>query len=267
MTKIFAHRGYRKKYPENTLLAFRAAIDAGCDGIELDVQLSKDNQVVVIHDEKLWRTTNGRGAVRDMTYEQLSELDAGHGERIPLLSEYFDLVEKLPLVTNIELKNRRIPYEGMEELILQMIRERDLSDRIIFSSFNHDSVNKLKQLAPDINCGYICRGRLDGDFLARKMCESKVDFIHPALWRLNAKFMESVEQHNMRISVWTVNFKRSIRRLIEQGVYGILTDDPPLLREVIRHLEAVLAPITEKRKELTDTAVLQDDEPVILTQQ
>ena len=104
MTKIFAHRGYRTKYPENTLLAFRMAIETGCDGIELDVQLSKDGEIVIIHDESVDRTTNGSGAVCDMTFAQLRELDAGLGERIPLLSEYFDLVEGLPMITNIELK-------------------------------------------------------------------------------------------------------------------------------------------------------------------
>ena len=226
MMKVFAHRGYRAVYPENTLLAFRQAISAGCYGIELDVQLSKDGFLVVIHDEDVRRTTDGNGAVCDMTWAQLCELDAGQGEKIPLLSEYFELVRQLPLITNIELKNSEVPYEGMEERVIEMVRAGGLSERVIISSFKHESVNKVKKLAPDIMCGYICWGKLDGDELALKAREYGVEFIHPALSSIEAGFLEAVMRNNLRISVWTVNDIGEMERLVKQGVYGIFTDDP-----------------------------------------
>jgi len=231
MTKIFAHRGYRAKYPENTMLAFKKAIETGCYGIELDVQLSKDGAVVIIHDENVKRTTNSSGAVCDLTIAQLRELDAGHGERIPLLSEYLDLVVELPLITNIELKNSVIPYDGMEKRVLEMVRSHGLSERIIFSSFNHASVNKMKKLAPDIFCGYICSGKLDGESLAASMRETGVEFIHPHIKSLDGEFMEAVRKNNIDINIFTVNDVGVAKRLISQGVYGIFTDDPHLLAD------------------------------------
>ena len=215
------------------MLAFRKAIYTGCEGIELDVQFSKDGKIVIIHDEDVSRTTNGSGSVCDMSCAQLRELDAGRGERIPLLSEYFDMVEDLPIVTNIELKNNLIPYKGLEEMVLEMVRARVLSDRVIISSFNHESVDKVKNLAPDILCGYICWGKLDGEGLAARMCETGVEFVHPALSSLDSEFMESVRVNSLRISVWTVNDAESMRQLTELDVYGIFTDDPKNIR---RHL-------------------------------
>ena len=232
MTKIFAHRGYRAKYPENTLLAFRKAIETGCDGIELDVQLSKDGEIVIIHDESVDRTTNGSGAVCDMAYAELRGLDAGLGERIPLLSEYFDLDEGLPLITNIDLKNNVVPYEGMEKKVLEMVRSYGLSDRVIFSSFNHESVNKIKKLASDIPCGYICWGKLDGEALVESMKRTGVEFIHPGLESINEVFMEVVRRYNLRISVWTVNSINETKRMIELGAYGVFSDDPLLLQKI-----------------------------------
>jgi len=229
MIRVFAHRGYRAKYPENTVLAFKKAVEAKCYGIELDVQLSKDGQIVIIHDEDVKRTTDGSGAVCGFTYAQLRELDAGQGERIPLLSEYLDLVEDLPFITNIELKNNKIPYEGLEEKVLEMVRSRGLSDRVIFSSFNHESVNKMKKLAPDILCGYICSGKLDGEALATSMRETGVEFIHPHIKSLDEDFMNAVRENSISIIVFTVNDVGVAKRLISQGAYGIFTDDPHLL--------------------------------------
>ena len=227
--RIYAHRGYRARYPENTLLAFSKAIDAGCDGIELDVQLTKDRKIVIIHDEDVSRTTDGSGAVCDMTYARLCELDAGLGEKIPLLSEYFDLAGKLPIYTNIELKNSIVPYEGMEELVLEMVRSYGLSNKVIISSFSHESVNKMKNIALDIKCGYICGSRFDADALAAAMRETNVEYVHPYVNSLDAELMEAVRRNGLKISVWTVNDEDKMRWLAEQGAYGVFTDDPPLL--------------------------------------
>ena len=138
MTKNFAHRGFSGKYPENTMLAFRKAIELGVDGIELDVHLTKDGQLVIIHDETTNRTCGVSGQVGKMTMEELRQLDASYLWRgqleqnpIPTLREYCQLVEKLPLVTNIELKTNIYEYPGIEAKVLEMIREFHLEDRVI----------------------------------------------------------------------------------------------------------------------------------------
>lgn len=124
MKKILnvAHRGLSGLYPENTMIAFRKAIEADCDGIEMDVHLTRDGVPVVIHDEEVDRTTNGSGYVKDFTYEQLCNLDAGikfsdefKGEKIPTLKEFFDFMKDNDKLINIELKNSIIHYEGLEK--------------------------------------------------------------------------------------------------------------------------------------------------------
>ena len=241
MTINFAHRGYRAMYPENTLLAFRKAIEAGCDGIELDIQLSKDGELVVTHDEDLWRTTGYDGAVRDMTLAGLRALDAGGGERIPLLSEYFELITGMPgmdhpPITNIELKNSEVSYDGMEEKALALVRERGVENRVVFSSFNHESVIKLKKLAPEIPCGFLCSGKPDIDALAALMRDTGVDFLHPDIASIDSQFIEAAARRGIRLNIWTVNDEPTMRRLIEQGAHGIFTDDPGLLTRALREI-------------------------------
>ena len=147
MSKIFAHRGFSGKYPENTMLAFKKAVEIGCDGIELDVHLTKDNVLVIIHDEDIKRTANGQGLVRDMTFEELRRFDYSAGfkgvygfNEIPTLREYFELVKDTDIITNIELKTGIFEYPTIEQRVIDMIREFGLEKKIILSSFNHYSV-------------------------------------------------------------------------------------------------------------------------------
>ena len=116
----------------------------------------------------------------------------------------------------------------MEEKVLDMVRSRGLSDRVVFSSFNHESVNKIKNLAPEIPCGYICWGKLDGEALVESMKKTGVEFIHPGLESIDAKFMDVVKKNGLLISVWTVNDIDEMNRMIKFGVYGVFTDDPKL---------------------------------------
>ena len=152
MTKNFAHRGFSGKYSENTMLAFQKAIEVGADGIELDVQLTKDGELVIIHDETIDRTTDGKGYVVDYTYEELSKFDASYIYRgkfgfnkIPTLKEYFELVKDLDFITNIELKTGINEYLGIEEKVYQIIKEYKLEKKVIISSFNHFSILRMKK--------------------------------------------------------------------------------------------------------------------------
>ena len=141
--KIWAHRGCSQMYPENTLLAFEKAMNiAGLTGIELDIQLTKDGELVVIHDERVDRTTEGTGYVRDFTLKELSKLHIYAGENeiqhIPTMEEVLDLLEdrlKSGMKLNIELKNSIYPYSGMEEKITGLVRERKFENAVVYSTF------------------------------------------------------------------------------------------------------------------------------------
>ena len=184
---IWAHRGSSMMNPENTLLAFRKAAELeGITGIEFDVQLTKDGEIVVIHDEKVDRTTDGTGNVRDYTLNELKQLTiSGDGEvhSIPTLRETFEMLapycKNKGLRLNIELKNSIIRYEGMEQKVIDMVSEFNLEDYVVYSSFNHDSIGLVKQIKADAEVAYLA-----GDY---HRCMDGIRkyggmTIHPAQW-------------------------------------------------------------------------------------
>ena len=164
--KVVAHRGFCGKYPENTMLAFQKAVENQCDEIELDVQLTKDGEIVIIHDESIDRVTEATGFVRDYTYEQLRKFNACHlyGDQfgvlaIPTFEEYCQWVRTENVTTNIELKTGVYYYSELEERTIAMLRKYDLEDRVMFSSFNHLSLLSAKKMAPHIPCGALLSAR------------------------------------------------------------------------------------------------------------
>ena len=237
-----AHRGFSGKYPENTLLAFRKAIEAGADGAELDVHLTKDNVVVVIHDERIDRTTDGEGFVADYTYDELSQFDASatfkgvYGfNKIPTLREYFELVKPVEgFITNIELKTGYNEYPGIEKAVLELIEEFGLEERIIISSFNHYSIHRFKALAPQILCGY-----LTGDWIynfGEYADKRAVECVHPHFITLNQASVSEIKSHNIRINTWTVNDEKEVERLYKLGVDAVITNYPDMAKNVIEGL-------------------------------
>ena len=161
--KIWAHRGCSQSYPENTLLAFRKAMEIeGLTGIELDIQLTKDGYIVVCHDETVDRTTNGKGYINEYTLKELKMLKIPYKynlvEKIPTLEEVFDLLEpslRNGLKINIELKNSLIPYNGMEEKVLEIVNRYKINENIVYSSFNHKSIEKIRLLEPEAEVGIL----------------------------------------------------------------------------------------------------------------
>lgn len=161
--KIWAHRGCSQRYPENTLTAFSKAVEIkGLAGIELDIQMTKDGEIVVIHDERVDRTTDGIGYVKDLTYLQLRKLtiETGKGqkERIPSIEEVLDLIQdkmRAGLLLNIELKNSVVSYLGMEDKILGLIAQRELQEYVVYSSFYIGSLCKLREFNADISLGVL----------------------------------------------------------------------------------------------------------------
>lgn len=161
--KIWAHRGCSQTCPENTLLAFEKAAEIeNLTGIELDIQMTRDGKIVVVHDERVDRTTEGTGFVKDYTLIQLKKLHIYADDRpvqsIPTMGEVFDLLEtrlKSGLKLNIELKNSIYPYNGMEEKIVELVNKRGLGQSVVYSTFYAKSLEKLKKLDPDAELGIL----------------------------------------------------------------------------------------------------------------
>lgn len=240
-TLNFAHRGYSALYPENTMLAFEKAIQAGCDGIELDVQLSRDGQVVICHDETLDRTTNGTGPLAQYTLAELQALCAGRAPdgspcRLPTLAEYFALAAPAGILTNIELKTGINPYPGLEEKVLEQIRAFGVADRVIVSSFNHYSIRRMKQLAPALPCGLLTESWIV-DF-ADYAKHVGAECVHPIYFYLEAPHVQALHAAGIRINTWTVNDPAAMRDLLDKGVDGLIGNDPALTGQVIRAWEA-----------------------------
>ncbi len=160
MTKNFAHRGFSAAYPENTMLAFQKAEEVGCDGIEMDLHLSADGVPVIIHDETLERTTGETGWVGDTSFAQLRRLDASYRfagktreNPIPALEEVLEWCKETGLRLNLELKTNVREYPGIEQKAVDLVARMGMEERVIFSSFNHYTLLRLKEIAPSIPCG------------------------------------------------------------------------------------------------------------------
>lgn len=236
MCKIFAHRGYSGKYPENTMIAFKKALECGVDGIELDVQLTKDGEVVIIHDETIDRTTTGKGFVVDYTYEELEKFDASFKfkdlgfNKIPTLREYFQLVRDYDIVTNVELKTGINEYLGIEEKVWELIKEYNLEEKVIISSFNHFSVMRMKDIAPQLKYGFLSE---DWIIDAGKYTHSHgVQCYHPRFNNLVPDVIKELKKYNLEINTWTVNLEEDMRYLYSNNIDVIITNYPELAQEI-----------------------------------
>ncbi|XJZ26165.1 glycerophosphodiester phosphodiesterase [Bacillota bacterium Lsc_1132] len=228
MTKIFAHRGYSAAFSENTMTAFLEAEKTGADGIELDVQLTKDGEVVVIHDEKVDRTTSGNGFVKDFTFKELRKLNANKKglkkEPIPALAEVLEWLQSNKLICNIELKNGKFRYEGMEEKVIGLIQSYGLLNRIIFSSFNHYSIVYCYRLAPEIETAPLYA---EGLYMAWVYAQSiRAKGIHPKLAAAPNEVIQNALNNNIAVRPYTVNQEEDMRRLFQINCTALITDDP-----------------------------------------
>lgn len=237
-TQIWAHRGASGYAPENTLEAFRLAIDLEADGIELDVQYTKDKQLVVIHDERIDRTSNGSGFVVDYTLEELRRYNYNRTKpaykqvAIPTLEEVLQLIKPTKLVLNIELKTSINFYEGIEEDVVQLVQRYEMQDRVIYSSFNHESVLRVKALDRQVVTAFLYA---DGIAEVAKYASSYgVDAINPSLNNMKyPNLMESARAYNLKVYAWTANTEKEYIRLSEMGVDAIITNYPNNCREVV----------------------------------
>lgn len=242
-TLVLGHRGAPELAPENTIPSFLAALEAGADGVELDIIMTTDGELVVIHDDTADRTTDGTGRIDQMTLAQVKALDAGSwfspefaGTRIPTLGEVFDaLPPGVPV--NIEIKSVSLKTNGVEKTLAAFVAERDLYDRIVVSSFNPISLWRVKWADKNIPTALLYAPDLP-PYLAKGWAIPIVlpDALHPELRMVDKAYVERAHARGRRVNVWTVDNEADIRRLIDLVVDGIITDRPELVRSILNEM-------------------------------
>jgi glycerophosphoryl diester phosphodiesterase len=230
-----AHRGYSERHPENTLPAFEAALDAGADMIELDVHLSRDGRLVVIHDDYIDRTSTGRGRVGDMDLAELRQHDYSHIFKhqgpcaIPLLEEVIDLVKGRAML-NIEVKNLPSRYRGIEKALVDLLAAMGYADDAVVSSFDHLCLDEIKRLDPGIRTGMLY------DSLWISFCR-EVEIlgcysVHPSLDAFDLEQARWAHARSMKVYPWVAKDRASLERLAGTGlVDGIMVNDLELFHE------------------------------------
>jgi glycerophosphoryl diester phosphodiesterase len=237
---VVAHRGFSGTSPENTLVAFKKAIDPGADMIELDVRLSKDGEVVVIHDESLERTTNGKGRVIDLTLDELKKLDAGSkfhpsfsGERIPALREVLQLAHDRVLV-NIELKKGdygKWTILDLADRALLEVEKAGMADRVLFSSFDPSVLERLLRANPRMPVAYLYNRpwNFPGEVTEGRPFQA-LNCRKTVLTREN---ISRAHEEGVRIGVYTLNTEEEMERFIDLKVDAIITDYPDRLIKIL----------------------------------
>jgi glycerophosphoryl diester phosphodiesterase len=230
-----AHRGATGYAPENTIAAFDKGLQMKADYIEIDVQRSKDGELVVIHDTTVDRTTDGTGKVGDLTLEELRSLDAGSfkgeqfaGEKIPTFEEILDRYHgKIGIL--IELKAPEL-YPGIEEAVAQELKERNLdkpqNDKIIIQSFNFESMKKMDALLPKVPIGVLTYSSLHTTDAALQEFAKYADLFNPSYGLVSKELVDKVHSLGMEIQSWTVRSPEAAQFLIDMKVDGIITDYP-----------------------------------------
>lgn len=236
-TKIWAHRGASGYAPENTLEAFELAIHQNADGIELDIQLTKDGELVVAHDEKIDRVTGKTGWIKDYTLKELKQFrfNRTHPEFtnacIPTLKEVYELMQPTNLTVNVELKTSICFYPGIEEKALKLAKDMQMEERIIYSSFNHYTLKTLKELDSSVRTGLLYEdGWINVPAYGNNI---GVNALHPATYLLQyPDFLKDCKKYNLPLHVWTVNTKEHMEKLMKLGVDAIITDFPDIARKI-----------------------------------
>jgi glycerophosphoryl diester phosphodiesterase len=241
---IFAHRGACAHAPENTLAAFELALAQNADAIELDVKLSADGHVVVIHDSTVDRTTGSRGRVKDLTLVQLKSLEAGsffsdkyRGEKIPTLEEVFEALGRRTFI-NVELTNYNTPRDHLVEAVCKLVEQFGLQEHVMFSSFFASNLTRARAYLPNVPRGLLAFSGLLGAW-ARSFGFAFGIYraLHPSLNDVTLQQVQRVHRLKRRLHVWTVNSAEDMSRLFHWNVDGIFTDDPQLAVQVRGKLE------------------------------
>lgn len=260
---VWAHRGASAYAPENTLPAFAEAAAMGADGVELDIQLTKDGEIVVIHDENLERVSDGSGWVKDHTLEQLRSLRYNKARPewegpvseavIPTLREVYELLAPTGLTVNVELKTGIFLYEGILDKVLELTAACGMEERVLYSSFNHYTLVQLKEMDPMVKTGMLYADTCIGAAAYAKE-RLHVDALHPALYHLmqaenrdgtvgvhdwiaesgEPDYVQTAHQYGLETHVWTVDDPQAIRMCAAIGTEAIITNKPDLCRTILK---------------------------------
>ncbi|HOJ10025.1 MAG TPA: glycerophosphodiester phosphodiesterase [Clostridiales bacterium] len=235
---IIAHRGASAYAPENTLSSFQKALEMKAGGIEIDVHLTKDGYPVVVHDEKLGRTCNGTGFIKEKTLEELKELDFGSwfspefaNEKIPTLKETMDLIADKNILFNIEIKNGPIFYPGIEKVVVDMVRMYNMSENVIVSSFNHYSLAEVKNIAPEIKIGLLYSAGLYNPWEYAKMVGAEA--IHPFYMSIHPEAVKMCNDNGILVNPYTINNPEHMQLALLAGVDGIITNYPDIALNIV----------------------------------
>jgi glycerophosphoryl diester phosphodiesterase len=231
-TRVIAHRGGPKYAPENTLAAFQHAIAVGATMLECDVHLTRDGEVVVIHDETLERTTNGEGWVMDKTLAELRALDAGNGERVPTLKELVELAKRTGAELLVEVKSPKL-YPGIEFKVLTDLEDAGYLERCVLQSFDWDSLRRLRQLKPSARLGAL----YDQWQWEVSWPAADAEYVCPPaeMVLLNPGLVRTAHSEGRGVFVWFAQFENELlyRYLKAFGVDGLIADDPVAARQVV----------------------------------
>lgn len=234
--EIFAHRGARAYAPENTLSAFKQAHKMKAFGIELDVQLTKDGEVVICHDHSVNRTSNGQGWVKNFTLAEIRRLDFGSwfhkdftGESIPTLDDFLRWFTTTEMRLNIEIKNGPVLYSGIESKVVDAVKKYDAIDRVFISSFHHPCLLTVKQLCPQIKTGalFTCRSVNPLDFCR----QVQADYLHPSWESIDHLWVSEAKKHGIRVHTFTINQQDQYDFVKAAGADAIFTDYPDIWPE------------------------------------
>lgn len=239
-THIWAHRGEHHTHAENTLAAFAAAFALGADGIELDVHLSQDRQLVVHHDEQVVAQNGTRYPIfqtpatvlRSVIMNSAAADDSQ--ERIPLLEEVLALAKSEQRRVNIEIKNGPVVYPGIEEAVLAAVRNAAMEEQVLLSSFNHATLQRIRQLTPTLATGILyVEGLVDPWRYAHYL---QADAIHPLFYNITPSLVDRCHQAQIRVHPWTVNGSEALEKCMVAGCDAVITDELDLALQIRDHL-------------------------------
>jgi len=238
---LIGHRGYPARFPENTLASFRGAIEAGCDMIELDVTITKDRRIVVIHDDTLDRTTAGKGPVRDRSFEEIRRLDAGgwfdprfSAERVPELSEVLDLTAGRCLL-NIEIKASAFeagyPADAIEHQVVALVTTTGAEDRVIISSFDWRILQRIAAMDSPPALALISDHGADRSVIERLLAMKAFSW-HPRFKVLTREQVDRMHAAGLKVFPWTINTREEAQRILALGVDGLICNELQVMRAV-----------------------------------
>ncbi len=236
---VVGHRGAMGHRPENTIASFEHALELGADWIELDVHLTRDGALAVVHDESVDRTTNGHGLVKDHTLDELKQLDAGGwfasaylGQRVPTLDEVLEWARQRGTIVDVEIKNAPIYYAGIEEAVVRALDSQNMAEQVIVTSFDHRAVKRVKALDARVATGvlYACRPADAGVGLAR---EANADAVLPHWAYVTSEDVLAAHTAGLAVAPWATSDPEILAELVEAGVDAIATNHPKVLRDLL----------------------------------